>query len=67
MRNKVSGLALLVAIIVIVIGFRLASQAGQRGVVVQNDGYAGSGGVLILIGGIIAGIAIGIAYKSGKQ
>ena len=52
----------LAAIIAIIIGFRFVTQAGQGLGVVQNDGYAGSGGVLILLGGI----AIGYLAKSKR-
>lgn len=45
----------LAAIVVIFIGFRFVTQAGQGLGVVQNDGYAGSGGLMILGGGIILG------------
>lgn len=37
------------------IGFRFATQAGQGLGVVQNDGYAMSGGFLILLSGMIGG------------
>lgn len=42
----------------IIEGFRLATQAGMTGLAgsMQNDGYAVSGGLLILIGGIVAGL-----------
>jgi hypothetical protein len=45
----------IVAGVMIYFGFRFVTQAGQGLGVVQNDGYGGSGGVLILIGGLIIG------------
>lgn len=47
-------LALLSAVILIV-GFRLVTQAGQPWPLVQNDGYAVSGGLVILLSGMIIG------------
>lgn len=40
-------------------GFRLVTQAGQSGVVVQNDGYAMVGGTMILVAGILLGYIYG--------
>jgi len=42
---------------VIVEGFRLVTQSGLTGFAgsIQNDGYAMSGGCLILLGGVVAG------------
>lgn len=53
----------LVAIVIIVIGFRLAAQAGQGLGVVQNDGYAASGGILILLGGFLLGVSVASMSK----
>jgi hypothetical protein len=46
----------LVAIVLIVTGFKWVTQAGQGLQAIQNDGYAGSGGTLILVGGILFGL-----------
>lgn len=56
--NKRLRLALaLLAVAAVVEGFRLATQAGISGEpgFIQNDGYAMSGGLLILAGGLILG------------
>lgn len=47
----------------IVTGFSLAAQAGQGLDAVQNDGYAGSGGFLILVGGIVIGWLMSTATR----
>lgn len=52
----------LAAFVSVYFGFRFVTQAGQGLGVIQNDGYAGSGGVLILLGGI----AIGYLAKQKK-
>ena len=48
-------LILVAAIVIVVIGFRLVTQADQGGLVLQNDGYAVSGGLLIVIAGALFG------------
>ncbi len=62
MAKKVlaSNWTVLAALILIVIGFRLAAQVGQGLDAIQNDGYAGSGGLLILAGGVLVGLHVGI-------
>lgn len=40
-------------------GFRFVTQAGQGGVVVQNDGYAMVGGTMIFVAGILLGYIYG--------
>lgn len=39
-------------------GFRFVTQAGQGLDAVQNDGYGATGGVMILLAGIIVGLLI---------
>lgn len=34
-------------------GFRLVTQAGQAALIIQNDGYAVTGGVMILLGSVL--------------
>lgn len=53
--NYRSDLVLVAALIVAVIGFRLVTQAGQQGVIMQNDGYAVSGGIVLIIAGVLFG------------
>lgn len=50
-------LLIIVAIALVIEGFRLATQAGMTGLdgSIQNDGYAMSGGILILLGGSLLG------------
>jgi hypothetical protein len=43
-------------------GFRFVTQAGQ-GFVIQNDGYAVTGGIIILVCGLLLGYIFG---KRGK-
>lgn len=47
-----------VAGVAVYYGFRFVTQAGQGLDVIQNDGYGGSGGVLILVGGFILGYLV---------
>jgi hypothetical protein len=61
MNSKLVSFVQLLSVIVIVVGFRFITQAGQGVGVVQNDGYAGSGGALILLGGVTYG------YLSGRS
>lgn len=65
MRDK---LITLVSIGLIWYGFRLATQAGME-LKLQNDGYAMSGGLLILLGGIGLGIVLNsyLASRINKQ
>ncbi len=55
------------AIVIVVIGFRLATQAGQDMSLPQNDGYAASGGILILIGGAVLGATLATNYRGRKD
>ena len=55
MSSRNASFIQLLAAVVAFIGFRLACQVGQEGVVIQSDGYAVSGGLLILLGGLIFG------------
>lgn len=56
-------LAAVTALAVLYLGFRLVTQAGQGLDAVQNDGYAGTGGVLILLSGITIGWLAGVGKK----
>lgn len=44
--------SLVAAVIIVLSGFKLLSEPGQ---IIQNDGYAMTGGVVVLLGGFIAG------------
>lgn len=44
------------SLVVIYYGFRFVTQAGQGLDAIQNDGYAGVGGVMILAGGVMIGM-----------
>lgn len=66
-NRKLRIILLVIAIALAYVGFRLASQAGQPGVVIQNDGYAGSGGALILAGGFLIGILVERSGGNGKK
>jgi predicted tellurium resistance membrane protein TerC len=58
----------LIFIAIIFIGFRLVTQSGEPEVFIQNDGYAMSGGVLILAGGMGLGwwYANQKSFRKGK-
>ncbi len=57
MNNKaIRTIMFLIAIVVGYIGFRFVTQAGQGLDAVQNDGYGGTGGFMILISGFILGV-----------
>lgn len=55
MKSPIRSALLLVSIVAVYIGFRFVTQAGQGLNAIQNDGYAGVGGVLILLGGLVTG------------
>lgn len=68
--NKIltSNWTALAALIVVYLGFRMVTQMGQAGFVIQNDGYAVTGGLLILVGGVIFGMHIAPqSKKRGKN
>ena len=44
-------------------GFRFVTQAGQGMAAVQNDGYAVTGGAMILVAGMLEGYIIGKGYS----
>ena len=48
-------LIILGAFVGIIYGFVLVTQAGQGVGVVQNDGYAATGGTLLLLSGLVLG------------
>ena len=52
----------LVAIILVVFGFRFVTQAGQGLNIPQNDGYGATGGVMLIVAGLIEGYIIGKGY-----
>lgn len=55
MKNLVkSPVVPILALIIVYVGFRWVTQAGQ-GFAAQNDGYAVSGGLFILLGGMVIG------------
>lgn len=53
--------------IIVYIGFLLVTQSGQDMAMPQNDGYAGTGGMLILLGGIIFGTTVSYGYQPRKK
>ena len=60
--SKRTQLIITVVVVAIVFeGFRLVTQSGLTGAAgsTQNDGYAASGGMLILLGGSVAGYLLG--------
>lgn len=58
-KNKNIRLALLViALVVGYYGFRFVTQAGQGLDAIQNDGYGGTGGFMILVSGFIIGVLV---------
>lgn len=50
-----NALIALLIVLIEIIGFRLVTQAGQPWPLIQNDGYAVSGGLVIFIGGTLLG------------
>lgn len=63
-------LLLVLSLILGIIGFRLVTQAGLQGDagLIQNDGYAVSGGFIIVVAGVCIGIWVSEKYiKSGKR
>ena len=55
MNARYRTLLALLSAVILVIGFRLVTQAGQPWPLIQNDGYAVSGGLVILLSGMIIG------------
>ena len=51
-----------IAVLLVVFGFRFVTQAGQGLNVPQNDGYGATGGVMLIVGGLIEGYIIGKGY-----
>lgn len=65
--NKASrNFAFIIAVVLVYIGFRFVTQAGQMGGLMQNDGYAGTGGIMILAGGVMLGLLIDIKGRGSK-
>ena len=58
MNSTVRSFLFILAAILIFIGFRFVTQAGQGLGVVQNDGYGGTGGIMILAGSFLAGYLV---------
>ncbi|MES2971631.1 MAG: hypothetical protein V4702_04885 [Patescibacteria group bacterium] len=54
-NSTVRSILLIAALALIFIGFRFVTQAGQGLDAVQNDGYGGTGGFMILAGGYLLG------------
>lgn len=56
MNQKTIGTLLwVISAVLLFLGFRFVTQAGQASVI-QNDGYAVTGGVLIVLGGFLLGV-----------
>ncbi len=56
-RNKKLRIILLaIALVAGYYGIMFVTQSGQSGVVIQNDGYAGTGAFLLLVSGFIVGV-----------
>ena len=67
-KNKKARLVLLLtAAIIGYYGFTFVTQAGQAGVVIQNDGYAGTGGFMILTSGFIIGVLVDRGNNGKKR
>jgi hypothetical protein len=47
-------------------GFSFVTQSGQTGVVIQNDGYAGTGGFMLIASGFLLGLLVE-RPKDGKK
>jgi uncharacterized membrane protein len=66
-KNKNARYALLfIALVACYFGFTFVTQAGQGLNAVQNDGYGGTGGLLLLTSGFIFGLLVE-RNKSGKK
>jgi drug/metabolite transporter (DMT)-like permease len=56
-----------IAVLLGVFGFIFVTQAGQGLNVPQNDGYAVTGGVMLLLAGLIEGHVLGEVYDAGEK
>ncbi len=56
MNKTARWLILFAAIVNLYFGFRFVTQYGQGLNVVQNDGYGATGGIMILVSGIVVGL-----------
>ena len=67
-ENKSRSLVLDLTIIVLLyIGFSYVTQRGQEVPVIQNDGYAVSGGIILVFAGYLLAMSVARAPKRGKQ
>ncbi len=57
-------ITIIIAAVVIYFGFRFVTQAGMAFMMPQNDGYAMTGGLMILAGGILTGMWISKSSKT---
>ena len=66
-KNNMNDAILIESFVLLIIGVRLVTQAGQEGVVIQNDGYAGSGAAVIFVAGTLFGVWLKQARFSRKK
>lgn len=64
-NKRTRNILALCGLILAYVGFRFVTQAGQSGVVIQNDGYAVTGGILIFAGGMLTEAAL--FFSKGKK
>jgi len=63
MKRPLHPIAAVVALVLVYVGFRWVTQAGQGLDAVQNDGYGGTGGLFILVGGVLFGMWLATRNK----
>jgi uncharacterized membrane protein (DUF485 family) len=51
-----------IAVLLVVFGFRFVAQVGQGLNTPQNDGYGVAGGIMLVLAGLIVGYIIGKGY-----
>lgn len=66
MYRKLTPFLAVVSSMVIFVGFRFVTQAGQQNMM-QNDGYAVIGGLMILAGGILIGALTVAKHMNNKE
>jgi len=64
---KYSAVVFCLAVVVGYFGFRYVTQANQGLDAIQNDGYAGTGGVMILLSGVLLGLWLSTRPVSRKK
>jgi len=67
--KKLPQTLMMIAVLAVVIeGFRLVTQSGLQGFdgTIQNDGYAVTGGIMILLGGAAVGYIVARARQQRK-